>query len=530
MDLFVTIIITILIFGLLVFVHELGHFIVAIKSGVHVEEFAFGFGPSLYTKIWKGVKYKINLLPFGGYVKMLGDMDGSSFRRYDLKDLTKSDKELVKKWLGKKGLDNPDSNYREVVDYIESLGKEIPDDEYKRLENYVVDYFVPNHPKNFDNKSISKRLAILLAGVFMNFVLGSILFYVLFAFSDYTVDLTKIGEPKFIGAQISDPPIIYEVYKEEYQPYRESLILEYDGEVIVSREQLDALIIKNFNKSAPIKLQTIDGDIDTEIILSGEGIYTNFDEEVRDKVLLLNVLEDSAADKAGISDGDIILSLNNTTLSNPDELRKLLDSNRGKEVSAEIISKDGLIKTITVSLPNPTEDEPILGAFPVLNSPYYENAIRVTYKNNKLLSGFLHSTNLIVYNITAMGQFIGDAFEEKSIEPVFSKVNSVVAIVDVTFYFVKANNFISILNLVAMLSVILAFMNILPIPLFDGGHILFLVIEKIRGKKLSTKTQNRIGQFFFVLLILITIAIVLKDVLQFEWPRRIGKTVMGMLK
>ncbi len=82
----------------------------------------------------------------------------------------------------------------------------------------------------------------------------------------------------------------------------------------------------------------------------------------------------------------------------------------------------------------------------------------------------------------------------------------------------------------AFISIVLAFMNILPIPLFDGGHILFLVIEKIRGKKMSTKTQNRIGQFFFVLLILITIAIVLKDVMQFEWPRRIGKTVMGMLK
>ncbi len=324
MDLILTIIITILIFGLLVFVHELGHFIVAIKSGVHVEEFAFGFGPSLYTKIWKGVKYKINALPFGGYVKMLGDMDGSSFRRYDLKDLSKSDKELIKKWLGEKGLDAPDANYREVVDYIESLGKKIPEDEYKRLENYVVDYFVPNHPKNFDNKSISKRLAILLAGVFMNFVLGSILFYVLFAFSDYTVDLTKIGEPRFIGAQISDPPIIYEVYKDEYKPYRESLILEYDGEVIVSREQLDSLIAKNFNQSAPIKLQTIDGDINTEIILSGDGLYTNFDEEVRDKLLLLNVLEDSAADKAGISRGDIIEELGSTTVLNIEQFNKLV--------------------------------------------------------------------------------------------------------------------------------------------------------------------------------------------------------------
>ena len=123
-----------------------------------------------------------------------------------------------------------------------------------------------------------------------------------------------------------------------------------------------------------------------------------------------------------------------------------------------------------------------------------------------------------------------DAFEEDSLKPVFSKVNSIVAVVDVTFYFVKANNFIGILNLTAMLSVVLAFMNVLPIPLFDGGHILFLFIEKIRGKKISTEIQNKIGQIFFILLIILTILIVFKDLLQFEWPQRIGERLLSIIK
>jgi RIP metalloprotease RseP len=183
-----------------------------------------------------------------------------------------------------------------------------------------------------------------------------------------------------------------------------------------------------------------------------------------------------------------------------------------------------------LDLPNPENDEPILGAIPVNNSAYYEDAIRLDYSDNKLFSGVLHATNLVTYNITAMSSFIGEAVQEKSIQPVFSKVNSIVAIVDITHYFVKVDSFINILNMVAMLSVILAFMNILPIPLFDGGHLLFLIIEKIRGKKISMEMQNKIGQVVFVLLILLTIAIVLKDVLQFEWPKRIVGTVSGIIK
>lgn len=68
-----TFIVFIIILGLLVFAHEFGHFIVARWCGVKVEEFAFGFPPTLWKKEYKGTVYKINILPFGGYVKMLGE-------------------------------------------------------------------------------------------------------------------------------------------------------------------------------------------------------------------------------------------------------------------------------------------------------------------------------------------------------------------------------------------------------------------------------------------------------------------------
>lgn len=530
MDIFITAVLTIFILGVLVFVHELGHFIAAIKARVHVDEFAFGFGPSLFSKEWKGVIYKINAIPLGGYVKMLGDMDGSSFRRYPSKDTKSEDRDFVTKILKPKGLDKQDSDYREVVDYIKSQESKLSKKEYQILENYVANDFIPNHPKNFDNKGFLPRLTVLLAGVFMNFVLGSILFYILFLLTGFTIDISKIGEPTFWGAKTSNPPVLFQVYREEYKPYEGSLIISYDGERELGQEKLDSLLVKNYNREAPIVLQSANGYINTEIILSGEGINTNFDEEVRDKVILIDVTKDSAADKAGLKSGDIILSIANTELRDPDHLRELLKAYRGSNVEIVYIDTKGEIKSVIADLPDVEDKKPVLGAIPVSNSSYYESALRLDYSENKLASGVLHSVNLIFYNIDAMGEFISEALAEKSVEPVFSKVNSIVAVVDVTFSFVKTDNFLSLLNLVAMLSVILAFMNILPIPLFDGGHVLFLFVEKIRRKKISTKVQNRIGQVVFYLLILFTIAIVFKDILQFDWPQRIGNTVLDIIK
>src|SRR3990167_5466133 len=66
------------VLGVMVFVHELGHFLIAKKSGVKVEEFAFGFRPRLWSKTIGETTYAINLIPLGGYVKMFGESDGKT--------------------------------------------------------------------------------------------------------------------------------------------------------------------------------------------------------------------------------------------------------------------------------------------------------------------------------------------------------------------------------------------------------------------------------------------------------------------
>ena len=68
-----SIILFIIILGILIFVHEFGHFIVAKKSGIRVDEFAIGFPPKIFSWVRGGTRYALNLIPFGGYVKIFGE-------------------------------------------------------------------------------------------------------------------------------------------------------------------------------------------------------------------------------------------------------------------------------------------------------------------------------------------------------------------------------------------------------------------------------------------------------------------------
>lgn len=140
MDTFVGIIATILILGILVFVHEFGHFIIAKRNGVHVVEFSLGFGPNIWSKTIKGTKYSIKWIPFGGACQMLG---------------------------GDMGLmDMEDEEYAKMLQEMEG--------------------------KLFTEKSVWARMAILFAGPLFNFLLAFVFAVILFTFAG--VDTPRVGK------------------------------------------------------------------------------------------------------------------------------------------------------------------------------------------------------------------------------------------------------------------------------------------------------------------------------------------------
>ena len=142
-----------------------------------------------------------------------------------------------------------------------------------------------------------------------------------------------------------------------------------------------------------------------------------------------------------------------------------------------------------------------------------EDSILLSYPTTleKASVGFLHSYNIMHYSLLGLGHVIKTSFQEGDTEPLKSSVAGPVRI----FSFVgpiMAQGFIAILNLIAIISLALALFNILPIPALDGGKLLFLGIEGIRGKPISQKTEERITVFFFGLLILLMIVVTVNDI------------------
>jgi regulator of sigma E protease len=164
MSILITLLLVIVVLGLLIFVHELGHFLAARSVGAQVFEFALGFGPRLISKEYKGTRYSIRAIPLGGFVNILGDGDPS-----------KLDEESLKK-------SNPDGNLK--------------------------------------NKSKWAQAFVMLAGIFMNLLLAIVCYYIVIGFSGWKISLSYDFEDfhpvgaDIVKERVSDVP--YEVLEDTF--------------------------------------------------------------------------------------------------------------------------------------------------------------------------------------------------------------------------------------------------------------------------------------------------------------------------
>ena len=130
--------------------------------------------------------------------------------------------------------------------------------------------------------------------------------------------------------------------------------------------------------------------------------------------------------------------------------------------------------------------------------------------SQKIFSGIVHPANLLVYNFEAIGTLVKVSIERKTIEPVSQGVAGPVGIASITSTILQIQNFkdriLQLLNLTGILSISLAFFNILPIPALDGGRLFFVVIEAVTGRKVNQKfeaTAHKVGLAFLLGLVII---------------------------
>jgi regulator of sigma E protease len=238
--------------------------------------------------------------------------------------------------------------------------------------------------------------------------------------------------------------------------------------------------------------------------------------------VIASVSETSPLQKFGMKPPFRVTAVNNKPVKDVDEFIKLIEKNKGKSIVIawqEVGSRDNALvfgnkhEVAVVPRMSPPKNEGPLGVgfFPI---------VFITYDTmpQRLFSGIIHPINLMSYNFDVLGSLIKVSIQEKNIKPVSQGVSGPVGIATVVGAVLDIPNLreriLELLNLVGILSVSLAFFNVLPIPGLDGGRLFFILIEGVFGLKINPKVEGYINTIGMAFLFLLIILITYKDIMQ----------------
>jgi regulator of sigma E protease len=226
------------------------------------------------------------------------------------------------------------------------------------------------------------------------------------------------------------------------------------------------------------------------------------------EVQIIETAKESPAEKAGIKAGDSIMSLvfgsEKVEIKEIEDVQKFIAFHSGQEISMEIKrGNETIIKSLTPRI-NPPEEEGALGIAMsktgLVSYPWYIAILKGFEATGKLLITMVTMLWLLIKTLLFQGKMIGD-------------VAGPVGIVMITSQMVHLG-WIYVLQFTAFLSINLAIINILPLPALDGGRLLFLLIEKIKGSPVKFKTERMAHALGFMVLIGLMIIVTLRDVIK----------------
>lgn len=457
--------------SMLVLIHEFGHYITARMVGARVDKFYLFFNPwfSLYKRKIGGTEYGIGWLPLGGYVSLY---DSREIFMDEESEATKQKEELEKQLKRARRRGNNMDVVRLEAE-VETLSKKIEElKERQRTMEPVKDELRAKKPW--------QRLIVMIAGVVMN---------VIFAIGIYSAMLYTWGE-QYIH---NDDMVNGYIFNEE----AEALGFR-DGDRIVT---IDGEKIGNVVEISE-RLLIVGHDLDVEILRDGEpmtlnlamedlvamrerGGYTNFIGEF--VPFVVSSIEYDSTRDAGIVEGDHIVAINGEAVNDFVSALPLL--NNIKSTTANLtVERDG--ETLDIAVP--VDEDGKIGVRIASVAPrkveygFWESFPAGLKYTGKKLASYWDQLVMMVNPETKLYKEMGGFIAIGSIFP-------------------DAWNWYNFWNITALLSVMLAVMNLLPIPVLDGGHVLFTLWEMITRRKPSEKfmtiAQN-IGFYILMALIL----------------------------
>jgi regulator of sigma E protease len=246
---------------------------------------------------------------------------------------------------------------------------------------------------------------------------------------------------------------------------------------------------------------------------TGEEINISFPFGTQEnKVLILDVEKDSPADLAGVKELDTVETVNGEMVSSIKDLQSVIKENEGQSMTFTLYNL-GERTTKTVTAVPRTEVEENQGALGI----GLDRSVTVRYESiaEKVFVGPLHSVNLIYFQGKALGTLFSTAVEERTADPIRETVRGPVGIVVILGLIVDrvtAGGIYTVLDTVALISLALGILNLLPIPAFDGGRLFFVLIEGITRKKLNPAIERWTNTVAFGVLILLFIVVTINDI------------------
>ena len=416
----ITLIAFIILLGVLVVIHEGGHFFVLRMCKVHVDRFSVGMGPVIYKKKdKKGTEFALSALPLGGYVS----------------------------YLSKKALDAEPEMKKNFTD--------------EQLDNL------------FETKPKWQRAAVMFAGPLANFILAVIIFTFIFS-SQQTV------KPIFLvdGEYVSSPSISGDINKND-------ILVSINGEKISNPTEYRLALLANAGLTGEINAGFLNAK-------SSETYYRNISvvdflsnseqQQEPEKFFPIEITSyispeigslsrEGPASLAGVIAGDKILEIDGISVNHFAEVSDILASSSNRNVNF-VIQRSGETKSFLINTEISEAGTPVLGISAAYKRSIFEaftKSVRDTY-------------NLSVKTLLFIGKMItGNMGAENLSGPVgIAKMSG------------EAFNagFLPFLYLMAILSISLGVLNLLPIPVLDGGQLTMLAIEAIRGEPLPARVEN----------------------------------------
>jgi regulator of sigma E protease len=448
-----------IVLGLLVLIHELGHFIVAKLCGVRVETFSIGFGTRVFGFRYGDTDYRISILPLGGYVKMAGELGGDGAPIHSTA-------------LNADGL---------------------------------LDHPFTSADDDLTSKPRWQRVLIALAGPVSNFLLAFVLLFLVahyhhevdqYLSAPATVDYVPQGTPAALDGLAAGDTItrFNRVHNPTWEQIFEESALNQNRPLPIAFTHNAQTVTTTLTITVPPNTEFSPEDV------VNVGIIPQMDPG---PISVLSVAAGSPAARAGLQPGDQVVSINSLHPHSVPALLAYLKDNKGTTDTLGVL-RNGQLLTLTATpekMETPGAGDQYRLGFTYRPPPADIERLPIGKALSQSLTDNREGSMLILRVIK--GLFTRHVAVNQMMGPV-----GIAQQIDLA----TQMGIWPLLNLVSVISLNLGILNLMPFPLLDGGMIFFLLIESIMRRDVNQQFKEVIYQVAFVCIILFTFFIIFNDI------------------